>query len=292
VGAAPRIPVGELLVEAGVLDEGSLEIALEAQRETGMPLGRLVVAQGLASAETVANVLASQYGKMIRSEFGVHEESMLSAEALARRSAANAQELARLRGRCAELDAELAQARRRIAELEAQLEQAGGGAEDEPKPAAAPAPSVPQVSASSAPTFRGPRLGELLVAKGFITREQLEAALEQSKETNTLLGRVLLDKGYVFEDEVARCLSEQWELEFLSLARVGVDQFAARLLPKPIGLEFATIPVRYTDDGVTVAFADPSDDGALAAVEPFVGTFTPAVAVLSDITMMWHRIPS
>jgi type IV pilus assembly protein PilB len=282
--AAARIPVGELLVEAGVVDRGALEVALQAQRETGMPLGRVIVSQGLASAETVANVLAAQYGRTIRAEFGVREETMLSAEALARRSAANAQGLAELRTKYAQLEAELEERRRRIAQLEARIEQ--HSRPTQPTPVLA----ISRAAAAAAQSlFSGPRLGELLIEKGFISGEQLDDALHESKATCTMLGRVLLEKGYVFEDELARCLSERWELEFVSLARVGVDPFAVSLMPRQIGLEFATIPVRFSDNAITVAFADPSDEGAVAAVERFVWPFTPAVAVLSDITMMWQR---
>lgn len=285
--AATRIPVGELLLEAGVLDRGALDLALEAQRSTGMPLGRVIVSQGFASAETVANVLATQYGRMIRAEFGVRADTV-SPEALARQNAARANELAALRARCAQFEADLAARQERIEELEAHVErlstQAPAAAKQN-EPTTRPRPAT---SGTRAPA--GPRLGELLVTKGLITRQQLGVALLESRHTNTLLGRVLLDKGFIFEDELARCLSEQWKLDFISLMRVGVDQSAARLLPKKIGLDYATIPVRYSEGGVTVAFADPSDEGAVAAVESFVGTFTPAVSTLSDITMAWRRI--
>lgn len=282
VAAAQRVPVGQLLLDAGILDATMLEAVLEAQRQTGMPLGRVIVAHGFASADDVATALADQYGRLIRAEFGLHAEDAPHAP----RSTARAEELEALRTRYAAMEAELAARRQQIADLEAQL-----AAER----AAAPAPTARTQPEDypllpPPPPPKEPRLGELLVSKGLVDRRQMDLAIFESRNTNTMLGRVLLQKGLIFEDDLARCLSEQWKMEFVSLVRVGVDRSAVRLLPKKIGLDLATIPVRYADSGVVVAFADPSDEDALAAVESFISPFTPVVSVLSDITMMWRHV--
>jgi hypothetical protein len=133
-----------------------------------------------------------------------------------------------------------------------------------------------------------PRLGDLLVSKGFITQDQLSQALVESRQAGDLLGRVLLRHGWVFEPELARTLAEQWGIPYVNLAMIGVDRYVMRLLPREIGLQFAAIPVRYVDEGVRVAFADPSDAGALAAVQKHLPSIAPAVAELSDIEMAWR----
>ena len=133
-----------------------------------------------------------------------------------------------------------------------------------------------------------PRLGDLLVSKGYITEEQLAAALVESRSSGERLGRVLVRHGWTYEQELARALSEQWALPFVNIALVGVDASALRLLPREVGLEAHAIPVRFIEGAVQVAFADPSDPSSLAAVREHITSIAPAVAEYSDIEMAWR----
>jgi Type II secretion system (T2SS), protein E, N-terminal domain len=156
--------------------------------------------------------------------------------------------------------------------------------------AAVPPPKL-EVAPKGASPFDPPvRLGDLMVSKGFIDVDQLSQALVESKQTGQLVGRVLLRRGWVFEDELARALAEQWKLPYVRLSSVGVDQSVMRLLPREIGVRFAAVPVRFTDQSVLVAFADPSDPDALAAVREHLPAIKLAVAEFSDIRMLWQSV--
>ncbi len=137
-----------------------------------------------------------------------------------------------------------------------------------------------------------PRLGDLLVSKGYITVGQLAAALVESKQSGELLGRILLQNRWVFEPDLARTLSEQWGLPYINISLIGVDHRALRLLPREVGLSFAAIPVRYLDGTVQVAFADPSDATAVAAVREHITSIELAVAEFSDIASAWRTAVS
>jgi len=137
---------------------------------------------------------------------------------------------------------------------------------------------------------RPPRLGSLLVRKGFVSEEQIEVALNESRETGEMLGSCLLRKGLIFEEELARTLSDQLTVPYLSIGRIGVNAEVARLLPREVGERFGAIPVRAEEGGaVQVAFADPTDPDALEAVERYVDDVRIAVAELSDIRLAWRR---
>jgi hypothetical protein len=135
-----------------------------------------------------------------------------------------------------------------------------------------------------------PRLGELLVRKGFITEEQLTLALNEARETRELLGLVLIRDGMIFEDELARTLSEQLSIPYLSIMRIGFDSYAARLLPAEVGAAAAAIPVRVNGATVHVAFADPTDPQAISAVREHLPKIEIAVAELSDIRLAWREV--
>jgi hypothetical protein len=58
---SPRKPLGTLLVEAGVIDEGQLAEALHDGTQTGERVGEVVVRRGWATEDDVAKLLAEQW---------------------------------------------------------------------------------------------------------------------------------------------------------------------------------------------------------------------------------------
>jgi Type II secretion system (T2SS), protein E, N-terminal domain len=136
-----------------------------------------------------------------------------------------------------------------------------------------------------------PRLGELLVQKGYINRDQLTWALQEAYVAHELLGVILLRKKLIFEQELARTLSEQLAVPYINIHGVGVDRVVARLLPAEIGKAAIAIPVRMQSDNIVqVAFGDPTDLRALTAVEECLPRFSIAVAEVSAITDEWQKI--
>jgi hypothetical protein len=142
----------------------------------------------------------------------------------------------------------------------------------------------------SPPNPEAPRLGELLVRKGFITGEQLAWALGEARATNELLGIVLLREQMIFEDELARTLSQQLSIPYIGIMQIGVNPHVARLLPADVGEAAAAIPVRASEHSVQVVFADPTDPQAYAAVREHLPHIDVAVAELSDIRLAWRTI--
>jgi hypothetical protein len=65
-----RRPLGEVLVDRGILTPEQLTLALERQRTTGQQLGEIIVALGFAPGPIVAQALATQRGGMLKTEYG------------------------------------------------------------------------------------------------------------------------------------------------------------------------------------------------------------------------------
>jgi hypothetical protein len=105
-----------------------------------------------------------------------------------------------------------------------------------------------------------PMLGSILLRKGWITHDKLDAALEASKLSGMRLGETLLARGWLFEPELAAALAEQSGLRYVDLVRHPLDPRAARLLPLEVGRRMFAVPVRFMDSGaVEVAVGDPAD---------------------------------
>jgi len=104
------------------------------------------------------------------------------------------------------------------------------------------------------------QLGELLLRKGLITNEELDLALEQ-REQGELLGEALVRLRICFEDDIARVLAEQANVEFVDIGVTSVDHRAAVLLSRHEAERLHAIPLRLHSDGsVSVAVADPTDE--------------------------------
>jgi Type II secretion system (T2SS), protein E, N-terminal domain len=105
-----------------------------------------------------------------------------------------------------------------------------------------------------------PMLGSILVQKGWITHERLDAALEEGKVTGMRLGETLLTRGWLFEPELAAALAEQAGLRYVDLVRNPLDPSCARLLPLELARRMFVVPVRFLESGrIEVAVADPAD---------------------------------
>ena len=141
-----------------------------------------------------------------------------------------------------------------------------------------------------APKSGSPRLGTLLINRGYLTQEQLADALAEAKLSGDLLGVVLLREQLIFEDELARTLSQQLSIPYISVGRVGVNPYVARLLPAEVGEAAAAIPIRATGATLQVAFADPTDSWALAEVGRYLPNIEIVVAELSDIRLAWRTV--
>ena len=127
-----------------------------------------------------------------------------------------------------------------------------------------------------------------------LTKEQLDEALAERAETGELLGQVLLRHAWIFEDELARVLAEQHDLEFLNLRSVGVDRRLLPLIAAEDGRRLRAVPVRVGEGGdVLTAVADPNDRDGMAELAAIASekarSLRLAVAEPSAIDEIWER---
>jgi hypothetical protein len=70
LGAPAGPPLGELLLSRGLITSEQLEEALADQRESKQPLGEIFVRLGFANGPVIGQALATQHGRMLKSEYG------------------------------------------------------------------------------------------------------------------------------------------------------------------------------------------------------------------------------
>jgi len=130
-------------------------------------------------------------------------------------------------------------------------------------------------------------LGDLLVAKGLITPEQREEALEVNRDTGRRIGEILVERGPVTEEDIARVLAEQAGLLFFRLRKGLVDPRIVEVLPKEKARSYEVLPLFRIHDTLTLAIADPNKIFVLDVVHRLTGCeVQPVVSPREDILGM------
>ncbi|MEZ5563434.1 MAG: ATPase, T2SS/T4P/T4SS family [Gammaproteobacteria bacterium] len=141
-------------------------------------------------------------------------------------------------------------------------------------PISKPASATPDAAATPGER-RGPRkqLGEFLVEKGLITRDQLRVALTEQKQSNERIGKVIARLGLVSESVVRDMLAEMLRVESIDLSRVVPDAAAVALLPEEVARRFRVLPVAFDPAAriLTMAMADTFDVVARDQVSALLG---------------------
>jgi len=123
-------------------------------------------------------------------------------------------------------------------------------------------------------TSRGPRkpIGQILLAQGLITQQQLDEALAIQKTNSTeKLGRILVDLGYVKDEDVLRAYAEQIGVPFVDLAHTPVDETAVRLIPTSHSQRYNAVAIKRNGNRLTVAMAEPTNVFAVDDIRMITG---------------------
>jgi len=111
-------------------------------------------------------------------------------------------------------------------------------------------------------------IGQLLIAKGVISEDQLRIATQEQAKSPQPLGRLLVRLGFLSEATIRDVLSENLGQESVDLASVVVDSAAVTMIPKEIARRYLLVPlsVDLVNKHLTLAIADPDNIIALDQV--------------------------
>jgi type IV pilus assembly protein PilB len=115
----------------------------------------------------------------------------------------------------------------------------------------------------AAPAASSERLGDLLVREGLITREQLEKALQEQRQSGTRVGYNLVKLGFIQETELTKMLARQYKMPAVDLSKFEVDPRIAKLIPADVAIKNLVLPLKRDGRTLTVAMADPTNLGVL-----------------------------
>jgi type II secretory ATPase GspE/PulE/Tfp pilus assembly ATPase PilB-like protein len=104
------------------------------------------------------------------------------------------------------------------------------------------------------------RVGDILVAEGLVTRQQVDEALaNQQSGRKKKIGQLLVEYGFISEDQLLSALSKKFCMRFVSLENITPHQKALNALPGDLIRKLHIFPMEYTDDRLVVATSNPTD---------------------------------
>jgi twitching motility protein PilT len=110
------------------------------------------------------------------------------------------------------------------------------------------------------------RFGESLVDRHVLSRDSLEHAIEEAERTSQPLPQVLLRLGLVGSKDLTAALADQLGVPFIDFLETPIHQDAPTLITAETARCWNALPVDFEGHKLVVAFAEPADDDAVAAI--------------------------
>ncbi|MFQ5736710.1 MAG: GspE/PulE family protein [Thermodesulfobacteriota bacterium] len=107
------------------------------------------------------------------------------------------------------------------------------------------------------------KIGDLLISKGLLTKEQFRVAMCQQGVTGNLLGDTIIRLGFVSSTEMGQALAEQAGIEFVDLSRYTISEEALHMVPRETAESTGFLPLDLQDGVLSIGITNPSNIRAI-----------------------------
>jgi type IV pilus assembly protein PilB len=138
------------------------------------------------------------------------------------------------------------------------------------------------------------RLGESLIEAGLIDPAQLEEALARTSTTGERVGEALVALGFITERDLVRTLAKDADITFLEPNDLRVDPAVLALVTADAARANNLIPIRADGRALVVAMSNPFDIGVIRSLERASGrqirTVTGDPVVISQLVSAHYGV--
>lgn len=139
----------------------------------------------------------------------------------------------------------------------------------------------------------GERIADALVEDGLLTSKQVAELLEQQKKEGVRLLKLVTEKGYVGEQDLAVSMGRVLNVPPVNLARIAIHPDISDLLPRDVAANYKVCPVSRLENRLFLAMADPLNVLAIDDVKRITKLeIVPMMASERVITDKLHQIES
>jgi type IV pilus assembly protein PilB len=114
-------------------------------------------------------------------------------------------------------------------------------------------------------------LGEILIERQVITKEQFQQAFAFKEKKGGLIGEILVEKGFAKEEDIAQALTAQYGFPYLPLDSYEVDSGIVKLIPVDLVRQYLCMPVDKLSNSLSIAMSNPLDKEAIDKIEKLTG---------------------
>lgn len=103
------------------------------------------------------------------------------------------------------------------------------------------------------------KLGEILIKQGSLQYDDLQHCLEEQKSAGKRVGVLLLEKGFINEETLAKAFASQLNLSFIDCVGVEPESEAISAVPELFAEKHVLLPLRIVGKELVIAMANPYD---------------------------------
>jgi len=115
------------------------------------------------------------------------------------------------------------------------------------------------------------QLGAFLVECGVIVQSQLDAALTLQKQKGGLIGEILVELGFVREENIAQALTAQYGFPYLPLGNYEINSEVISLIPARVAKQYLLVPIDKVGNNLSLVMSNPLNVQAIEDVEMLSG---------------------
>jgi len=116
-----------------------------------------------------------------------------------------------------------------------------------------------------------PRVAELLVRGGVVSRDQLNKAQQKGRDSGSSVMKELVQLGFTTEQTLTEFLAKQFGIEKIELTPEEIEEAVFSLVPPQLTQKHQLVPTKLTGSILTVAMADPTDLIAINEIKFITG---------------------
>jgi type IV pilus assembly protein PilB len=166
-----------------------------------------------------------------------------------------------------------------------------------------PAPDAPEGAAAGESAINGlyparrpgrsaRMIGEVAVDLGFADRLAVEDAVAAARAQGRPTGLVLVERGVLRHDQLARVVAERFGLDFVDLSVFDLDMGAVSLIGAETAKRYQAVPVGFGEDGsLLLAMANPTNVLTIDDIAMMTGRRVRAAAAsVEDLNLLLTRL--
>jgi type II secretory ATPase GspE/PulE/Tfp pilus assembly ATPase PilB-like protein len=140
-------------------------------------------------------------------------------------------------------------------------------------------------------TGKRKKLVEILLGEGLVSEEKLEQARVLSTKDNIPLGKSLVKLNCLTEEQLARAISIQYDLPFVSIGAMQIDPHFARFTNASYAQKQRIVPISKIGSTLTLAMAHPIKLHEMKELETATRLkIIPVIATESEILALQQRL--